>query len=395
MLKFTTSGESHGKGLITIIEGLPSGLAVDEEYINRELARRQKGYGRGGRMQIETDEIEIFAGVRNGKTLGSPISFLIRNRDYENWQDIMNSGTCSRINDKVLTRPRPGHADLPGAMKYHHHDMRNVLERASARETASRVAAGAFFKQFLEQFGILIYSYVRSIGSVNVGTVAIEKENLKDFCLRVENSPVRCPDPESEGQMIKLIEQAKSEGESLGGSFEVGALGVCPGLGSHISWERKLDGQMAAALMSIPAIKAVAIGDGIANAVEFGSRVHDQIHYREEAGLYRDSNRAGGIEGGISNGETVWAQAYMKPIPTLYKPLVSVNTANWQEEKAQVERSDICAVPAAAVVGEAMLAFVLARAFREQFGGESMEQVEQAYSSYREYLERVWQWKKI
>ena len=395
MLKFTTSGESHGKGLITIIEGLPSGLAVDEEYINRELARRQKGYGRGGRMQIETDEIEIFAGVRNGKTLGSPISFLIRNRDYENWQDIMNSGTCSRINDKVLTRPRPGHADLPGAMKYHHHDMRNVLERASARETASRVAAGAFFKQFLEQFGILIYSYVRSIGSVNVGTVAIEKENLKDFCLRVENSPVRCPDPESEGQMIKLIEQAKSEGESLGGSFEVGALGVCPGLGSHISWERKLDGQMAAALMSIPAIKAVEIGDGIANAAEFGSRVHDQIHYREEAGLYRDSNRAGGIEGGISNGETVWAQAYMKPIPTLYKPLISVNTANWQEEKAQVERSDICAVPAAAVVGEAMLAFVLARAFREQFRGESMEQVEQAYSSYREYLERVWQWKKI
>ncbi len=393
MLKFTTSGESHGKGLITIIEGLPSGLQVDEEYINRELARRQKGYGRGGRMQIESDKVEIFAGVRNGKTLGSPISFLIRNQDYENWQDIMNSGTCTRIDDKVLTRPRPGHADLPGAMKYHHRDMRNVLERASARETASRVAAGAFFKLFLEQFGILIYSYVRSIGSINVGRVIIEKDNLKEFCLEVEDSPVRCP--EGEGEMIKLIEQAKREGESLGGSFEVGALGVCPGLGSHISWEHKLDGQIAAALMSIPAIKAVEIGDGIANAAEFGSRVHDQIHYRTEQGLYRSSNRAGGIEGGISNGEMVWARAYMKPIPTLYKPLISVNTTNWQEEKAQVERSDVCAVPAAAVVGEAMLAFALARTFREQFGGESMEQVKQAYSSYQEYLSKVWQWKKI
>jgi chorismate synthase len=395
MLRFTTSGESHGKGLITIIEGLPSGLAVDEEYINRELARRQKGYGRGGRMQIEADELEIFAGVRNGKTLGSPISFLIRNQDYENWQDIMNSGTCSRINDKMLTRPRPGHADLPGAMKYYHRDMRNVLERTSARETASRVAAGAFFKLFLKQFGILIYSYVRSIGSVKAETVNIENDNLEGFYARVEDSPVRCPDKDSEREMIKLIEQAKREGESLGGCFEVGAVGVYPGLGSHISWERKLDGQIAAALMSIPAIKAVEIGDGIANAGEFGSRVHDQVRYREQQGLYRDSNRAGGTEGGISNGETIWARAYMKPIPTLYKPLISVNTTNWKEEKAQVERSDICAVPAAAVVGEAMLAFVLARAFKEQFGGESMQQVEQACSSYREYLDKVWKWRRI
>lgn len=395
MLKFTTSGESHGKGLITIIEGLPSGLSVDEEYINQELARRQKGYGRGGRMQIETDEIEIFAGVRDGKTLGSPISFLIRNRDYENWQDIMNSGTCSRINDKVLTRPRPGHADLPGAMKYYHRDMRNVLERASARETASRVAAGTFFKLFLEQFGIKIYSYIRSIGSVKARTVTIEKDKLDKFCVQVEDSPVRCPDKESEREMIKLIEQAKREGESLGGSFEVGAFGVYPGLGSHISWESKLDGQIAAALMSIPAIKAVEIGDGIANAGECGSQVHDQIRYRDETGLYRNSNRAGGIEGGISNGEVVYARAYMKPIPTLYRPLISVNTTRWEEEKAQVERSDICAVPAAAVVGEAMLAFVLARAFREQFGGDSMEQVEQTCSSYREYLDKVWQWKRI
>lgn len=395
MLKFTTSGESHGKGLITVIEGLPSGLPVDEEYINRELARRQKGYGRGGRMQIESDKAEIFAGVRDGKTLGSPISFLIRNQDYENWQDVMNSGICSRINDKMLTRPRPGHADLPGAMKYHHHDMRNVLERASARETASRVAAGAFFKLFLEQFGIFIYSYVKSIGAVKAGAVNIEKDNLEEFNARVENSPVRCPDKGNEAEMIKLIEQAKKEGESLGGCFEVGAVGVYPGLGSHISWERKLDGQIAAALMSIPAIKAVEIGDGIANAGEFGSRVHDQVRYREQQGLYRDSNRAGGTEGGISNGETIWARAYMKPIPTLYKPLISVNTTNWKEEKAQVERSDICAVPAAAVVGEAMLAFVLARAFKEQFGGESMQQVEQACSSYREYLDKVWKWRRI
>jgi len=395
MLRFLTSGESHGKGLISIIEGLPAGLDVDEESINRELARRQKGYGRGGRMQIESDKAEIFAGVRDRKTLGSPISFIIRNRDYENWQDIMNSGVCQDIDKKAVTRPRPGHADLPGAMKYQHQDMRNILERASARETACRVAAGAFFKAFLQHFGIFIYSQVTSIGSIKAEAGTVNQESLNQFNALVEESPVRCADKKSEAEMIRVIEQAKSEGESLGGSFEVGAVAVPPGLGSHVGWEQKLDGQIAAALVSIPAIKAVEIGDGIANAGKPGSEVHDEIAYQEKQGLYRSSNRAGGIEGGITNGETIWARAYMKPIPTLYKPLLSVNTANWQEERAQVERSDICAVPAAAVVAEAMLAFVLARAFREQFAGESMEQVEQAYNNYREYLNKVWKWKRI
>ncbi len=394
MLRFSTSGESHGRGLISIIEGLPAGLQIDEELVNRELARRQKGYGRGGRMQIETDKVEIFAGVRARKTLGSPVSFLIRNLDYENWQEIMNSGDC-RDNNKAVTRPRPGHADLPGAMKYCHRDMRNILERASARETASRVAAGAFFKAFLKHFGIFIYSQVTAIGSIQAEVWQPNRENLSRFYALVEESPVRCPDKEKEAEILGAIEQAQSEGESLGGSFEVGAIAVPPGLGSHVSWERKLDGQITAALVSIPAIKAVEIGDGIANAARPGSQVHDEIGYRREQGLYRTSNRAGGIEGGISNGETIWARAYMKPIPTLYKPLLSVDTASWQEEKAQVERSDICAVPAAAVVAEAMLAFVLARACREQFAGESMEQVEQAYKSYREYLDKVWKWKKI
>jgi chorismate synthase len=394
MLKFTTAGESHGKGLIVIIEGLPAGLQIDEEFVNQELARRQKGYGRGGRMQIEADEVEIFAGVRDRKTIGSPISLIIRNRDYENWRDIMSSGVCPGIHERVVHRPRPGHADLPGAMKYHHTDMRNVLERASARETAARVAAGAFFKAFLKYFGISIYSQVTSIGEVKVPAFTVDEERLEQFYTRVEESPLRCLDKDSEAAMIRAIDRARSEGESLGGSFQVGAVAVPPGLGSHVSWDRKLDGQIAAALMSIPAIKAVEIGDGIANAGKPGSQVHDQIGYGDEQGLYRSDNRAGGIEGGISNGETIWARAYMKPIPTLYKPLLSVNTATWAEEKAQVERSDICAVPAAAVVGEAMLAYVLARAFREQFGGESLEQVEQACRNYNEYLGKVWKWKR-
>jgi len=395
MLKFTTAGESHGRGLITIIEGLPAGLTVDQDYINAELARRQKGYGRGGRMQIESDEVEIFAGVRDGKTLGSPVGLLIRNHDYANWQDIMNSEKCNGINKKQVTRPRPGHADLAGAMKYQQKDMRNILERASARETASRVAAGAFFKAFLKYFGIFIYSQVISIGVVKVTPFEVTEKNYEQFYSRVDESPVSCYDKASEEKMKKVISEARNQGETLGGSFEVGAISVPPGLGSHVSWQHRLDTQIAAALVSIPAIKAVEIGDGIANAGKSGSQVHDEIAYQEEVGLYRKSNRAGGIEGGISNGEKVWARAYMKPLPTLAKPLLSVDTVSWQEEKAQVERADVCAVPAAAVVGEAMLAFILARAFREQFTGGSIQQVEKAYRSYLDYLHKEWQWKKI
>lgn len=395
MLRFLTSGESHGKGLVAIIEGMPSGLEISEDYLNYQLARRMKGYGRGGRMAIESDTAEILSGVRGGRTLGSPISILIRNQDYNNWQDIMASGDGARTDERVVKRPRPGHADLPGSIKYQHDDMRNVLERASARETACRVAAGSFFRKMLEDFNIYIYSQVVAIGKINCSPLIVSPDNIAEVLSMAEESPVRCADQGAEELMINAIDAARAAGESLGGCFEVGALGVPPGLGSHVSWDRKLDADLAGLLMSIPAIKAVEIGDGFMNSSLPGSRVHDEIFYDEEKGLYRTTNHAGGTEGGISNGETVWARAYMKPIPTLYKPLVSVNTATWNEEKADIERSDICAVPAAAVVGEAMLAFGIARAFLLKFGGDSISQVEQNYRSYNDYMRKAWKWVKI
>jgi chorismate synthase len=397
VLRFITSGESHGQGLIGIIEGLPAGLAISEEYINKQLERRQKGYGRGGRMAIEKDQVQIIGGIRNGNTLGSPVSFLIKNLDYENWQEIMSPGPCPREKEKVVTRPRPGHADLAGAIKYHQIDMRNVLERASARETAARVAAGAFFKKLLEEFSIYIYSQVVSIGEITVNPWQpdFDIKRLNDFKNIIESSSFHCYDKEAESQFYQLVNQAREQGESLGGSFEVGAIGVPPGLGSHVSWERRMDALLAGLLMSIPAIKAVEIGDGFRNSYSPGSKVHDEVHYSNDSGLYRLTNRAGGIEGGISNGEVVWARAYMKPIPTLYKPLVSVNTSSWVEEKADIERSDICAVPAAAVVGEAMLAFGIARLFIEKFGGDHLQETRNNYLNYKNYMKKVWQWVKI
>lgn len=395
VLRFITSGESHGKGLIGIVEQMPAGVEIGEEDINRELQRRQKGYGRGGRMKIESDRVEIFSGIRNGYSLGTPISYLIRNQDFENWQEIMAPGECKRHEEKIVNRPRPGHADLAGAMKYNQSDMRNILERASARETAARVAAGAMFKKLLESFNIRVYSQVKSIGPVQVKTWQVNEQNWQDLREKVDESPLHSVDTEKEPLMREAIDQARSKGESLGGSFEVGVIGVPPGLGSYISWESRLDSQICALLMSIPAIKAVEIGEGIANSAKPGSRVHDEIFYNEEEGLHRKSNRAGGIEGGISNGETVWARAYMKPIPTLYKPLTSVNTKLWQEEKADIERSDICAVPAAAIVGESMLAFAIARAFLEKFSGDSLDEIRKSYTTYQAYLKRVWKWEKI
>lgn len=395
MLRFLSSGESHGKGLVGLIEGMPSGIEISEDSINKELQRRQKGYGRGGRMNIESDTVEVFSGLRNNRTLGSPISFLIRNRDYENWQEIMAAGECSRVNDRKVVRPRPGHTDLAGAMKYRQDDMRNILERASARETAVRVAAGAFFKALLRLFDIYIYSELISLGDLFSKGWNPSREDLPEFYDLVEGSPVRCTDRKMEKEMMDLIDRAREKGESVGGSFELGAIGVPPGLGSHVSWDRKLDAQIASLLMSIPAIKAVEIGEGIANAKTPGSRVHDEIFYEEAHGLFRQTNRAGGIEGGISNGETIWARAYMKPIPTLYKPLSSVNTALWSAEKADIERSDICAVPAAAVVGEAMLAYGIARAFVDKFAGDSVEEIKNAYDNNRDYLKKVWKWQKI
>lgn len=392
MLKFISAGESHGKGLIGIIEGLPAGLEISAGEIDAELKRRQGGYGRGGRMAIETDEVEIISGIRNGMTLGSPISFFIANRDHENWQGIMDSGVLEKPGEKKVTRPRPGHADLAGAIKYHHEDMRNVLERASARETAVRVAAGAIFKKLLREFGIYIYSEVVGVGGVTCSAFRPDRETLAYFMELTGKSQLGSADLNKEEEMIKVIDRARRQGESLGGIFETGAIGVSPGLGSHISFDRRLDARLAGLLMSIPAIKAVEIGEGTANAEKTGTMVHDELYYDPPGGLYRKTNHAGGIEGGISNGETILVRAYMKPIPTQYKPLQSVNIASWQEESATVERSDICAVPAAAVVGEAMLAFGLAEALMEQSGGDSMAQMRQNYESYRKYLQKVWQW---
>lgn len=395
LLRYFTAGESHGKALVGIIEGMPAGLEIDEEYINFQLSRRRKGYGRGGRMKIESDQVQILSGVRGGLTLGTPVSFMIENCDYSNWQEIMASGREANLGEKTVRRPRPGHADLPGAIKYGHSDIRNVLERASARETAARVAAGAFFRRLLETFDINLYSYVVAIGPIRSETIAVNRHNIDQVVNRSEQSTVRCLDQASEKQMLQQIDQAQKAGESLGGVFEVGAVGAVPGLGSYSNWDRRLDADLGRLLMSIPAIKAAEIGEGIQNAARNGSQVHDEMHYNNESGLFRQSNHAGGIEGGVSNGETIWARAYMKPIPTLYKPLVSVNTETWQEEEADIERSDICAVPAAAVVGEAMLAFGLARAFLEKFGGDNIEQIMNAYCSYNEYVKRVWKWQKI
>ncbi|MGR6836445.1 chorismate synthase [Syntrophomonas erecta] len=395
MLRFSTAGESHGKGLVAILEGLPAGLAISETDINEQLWRRQQGYGRGGRMAIESDRVEILAGVRNGITLGSPVSFIIYNEDYSNWQGIMGPGSCSRMEEKAVYRPRPGHADLAGGMKYHHHDMRNVLERASARETAARVAVGAFCEKLLKAFSIYIYSQVISIGDISAEAVPVTESTWEQFMTSIDQSPVRCGNPDKAKEMIEQIDAARRMGESLGGCFEVGAIGVPPGLGSHVSWEQRLDSRLAAVMMGVPAIKAVEIGPGVDNSSLPGSQVHDELFYDQEAGLYRRTNRAGGIEGGISNGETIFLRAYMKPIPTLYKPLTSVNTSRWIEEKAVVERSDICAVPAAAVVGEAMVAFAMARVFMDKFGKDHLDEIHEAYNSYMIYMEKVWKWKKI
>lgn len=394
MLTFQSAGESHGKALVGIVSGMPSGVPISGEAINEELTRRQQGYGRGGRMKIEQDTAEILSGVRNGYTLGSPIALIITNQDHLNWHGIMDAGPCSHADQRAVYRPRPGHADLAGAIKYDHKDMRNILERSSARETAARVAAGSICKQFLAALDIVIYSQVVAIGSIRCQPVRVERETIKCLNMALEKSRVHCANEEASQAMMAAIDRAKQTGESLGGCFEVGAIGVLPGIGSHTSWNTKLDGGLAGALMSIPAIKGVEIGEGVANSERVGSEVHDEIFYDEDQGLYRKTNRAGGIEGGISNGENVWARAYMKPIPTLYRPLTSVNTRDWKEEKADIERSDICAVPSAAIVGEAMLALVLAAAVLEKFGGDSLQQVKDAYGSYRNYMKKVWKWGK-
>jgi len=383
--KFTTAGESHGRALVAIVEGLPANLEIDVERINFELWRRQQGYGRGARQKIERDAIEILAGVRHGKTLGSPVAFTIENKDFVHWQEIMASEKLESEpkNLKQITRPRPGHADLAGGQKFQTRDLRDVLERASARETAARVACGAFAKQLLKKFGVEIKSHVVKIG--NVPEKPLDK-TFDEIAAVEENSLLRCADAEIEKQMIRLIDEAAKNGDTLGGVFEVAARNVVVGLGSHASWSEKLDGKIAQALMSIPAIKAVEIGGGIENSALFGSKVHDEIFFKNDD-FKRATNRAGGLEGGITNGEEIRARAFMKPISTLKKPLRSIDIDTKKESLAAFERSDTTAVPAAGVVGEAMLAIVLASAMREKFGGDSITEMRANFENYRKLLQ--------
>lgn len=385
IFKFTTAGESHGRALVGIVEGLPAGVEIDVEKINQELWRRQQGYGRGGRMKIESDKIQILSGVRHGKTLGSPIAFSIENRDFVHWEEIMSAEKLETApkNPRLVTRPRPGHADLAGGQKFGARDLRDILERASARETATRVACGAFAKQLLENFGVELKSHVIKLGEVPEKPL---QKTFAEISAIAENSLLNCADALIEKQMIDLIDRAKAEGDTLGGIFEVVAKGVVVGLGSHTSWSEKLDGRIAQAFMSIQAVKAVEIGTGIENAAFFGSKVHDEIVFEKEK-FQRTSNRAGGLEGGITNGEELRVRGYLKPISTLKKPLRSVNIDTKKENLAAFERADITAVPAAGVIGEAMLAIVLANSMREKFGGDSLAEMLENFNNYQKSLE--------
>ncbi|MDI6801888.1 MAG: chorismate synthase [Thermodesulfovibrionales bacterium] len=396
-LIFLTAGESHGKGLIGILEGIPSGLSLSLEDIDKELKRRQAGYGRGGRMKIESDHAEIISGVRWGKTIGSPLSILIENKDWKNWHEIMSQesrvmGQESESKDPrflPVTRPRPGHADLPGALKYDHKDIRNILERSSARETAMRVAIGSIAKRFLSEFGITIGSYVTQIGNVKSQKSESRSQNPEfiEIFKKAESSPVRCPDDNASKKMMEIIDEAVQKGDTVGGIFEVFATGVPVGLGSHIQWDKRLDGRLAQALMGIQAIKGVEIGAGFRMAEKFGSEVMDEIFYQKtEFGFYRQTNHAGGIEGGITNGMPIIIRAAMKPIPTLRKSLRSVDIITKEPFEAAYERSDTCAVPAASVIGEAMTALIVADAFIEKFGGDSIGETKRNFDSYAEYL---------
>lgn len=382
-LRMLTGGESHGPALSVVVDGLPAGVEVDRALIDAELKRRQGGYGRGGRMKIESDTAEVTGGVRHGRTLGSPVSLLIRNRDHENWRDVMSPDPQppEAKARRALKRPRPGHADLAGALKYLTDDLRDVLERASARETAARVAAAALARMLLRAAGVDVRSHVMRIGGAALTASApVEWERLE----RVEESPVRCADEAAGAAMMAEIDRAKKAGDSLGGAFEVIARGVPPGLGSFAQWDRRLDGRLAQALMSIPSVKAVALGAGFAAGATPGSAFHDEILFDDERGLHRASNRAGGLEGGVTNGEDVRAQAIVKPIPTLVMPLRSVDLRTKEAQSASVERSDTCVVPAAAVVGEAMVCWVLADALLDKFGGDSVTELLDHLAATRE-----------
>ncbi len=389
MLRLETAGESHGECLIAVLSGLPAGVPVSIEAVDRELWRRQQGYGRGGRMKIEKDHAEIVAGVRHSQTIGAPVAILIRNRDWPNWAEALRVERTEgdEAARRPVTRPRPGHADLAGALKYNFPEVRYVLERASARETAARVAAGALAKALLEQFGIGVLSHVVAIGGVRLERRA-RWEELVELSRR-EEIFLGCVDPDVERRMKEVVDEAYRTGDTVGGVFEVVAHGVPPGLGSCASWDRRLDGRLAQAVISVQAVKGVEIGEAIEAAASFGSRVQDPIRYdAEKRRFFRDSNRAGGIEGGMSNGEDIVIRGYLKPISTLRRPLESVDLATREPAAAAYERSDVCVVPAAGVVAEAMVALVLADAFLEKFGGDSLGETRRNYEGYREQLRR-------
>jgi len=385
-LRYLTAGESHGPGLTAIVEGLPANLELSEADINRHLARRQEGYGRGGRMIIEKDQVSFLSGVRWGKTLGSPITLSIRNRDWENWEKTMSPRLEDRQDGLAVTHPRPGHADLTGVIKYRQDDARNILERSSARETAARVAVGALCGKFLRHLGIEILCYVTEIGGVRADESSAE--GIPDYRERFrmsEASPCRTFDPRAEKAMMAAIDRAKLDGDSLGGVVEVVALGLPPGLGSHVHWDRRLDGRLAAAVMSIQAFKGVEIGAGFGAARSPGSRVHDEI-FHEKGQVVRRTNRAGGLEGGMTNGAPLVVRGAMKPIPTLYQPLQTIDLKTKESFAATVERSDVCAVPAAAVVAEAVVCIELASAMLEKFGGDAMEEIRENLAAYQRHV---------
>ena len=382
-LRLITAGESHGPGLTCIVAGLPAGVELSPEDLNRDMARRQLGHGRGGRMKIERDRAEVTGGVRHGRTLGGPIALQVANRDYANWEQRMNPWPVGEEVDEVHL-PRPGHADLVGTQKYKHSDVRNILERASARETAARVAGGGVCKAFLRALGVSVHSHVVQIASVHAP--APERALTREDFAAVDSSPVRCLDADASKAMVREIDELRRANESLGGVFEVQAFGLVPGLGSHVSWEERLDGRLAMAICSIQALKGVSIGDAFTIAGVPGSQAHDEIFFSEERGYFRETNRAGGLEGGMTNGAPLIVRGAMKPLPTLTKPLRSVDTATHEPAQALRERTDSCTVPAAGVVGEAMVALVLADAYRRKFGGDHIDDVLQALRAYEERI---------
>ncbi len=385
MLRYLTAGESHGPELVLIIEGAPAGYDIDLDAINRDLARRQKGYGRGGRMAIERDEVRVVSGIRFGRTMGSPVTFIVENRDFKNWERRMSADPRDRDEAKVVTRPRPGHADLAGVLKYNLDDIRDVLERASARETAARVALGSFARQLVAPFGISVLGYVASIGSVDAKMAA--GISLGQLARVTEESPVRVADAAAERAIIDEIDACKKEGDTLGGVVEVIAAGLPVGLGSHVQWDRKLDGRIAHALMSLQAVKGVEFGKGFEAARVRGSQLHDEIGYDSSARRFtRHSNNSGGTEGGMTTGEPLRVRVAFKPLSTLMRPLRSADIKTKAEAVATIERSDVCAIPAAAVIAEAVVAFEIANAFLEKFGGDSFAEIERNYTGYLEQV---------